>query len=156
MEVALAAAPARAADFVELTKPRITFLVLVTTAVGYALGVGNAFHPGVFLSLLVGTALVSGGASALNQWAERDADALMARTLTRPLPSGRLAPADALAFGLSISIVGLALLAGAVNGLAALLAAVTLDDLRPRVHAVEAGDLALHRSWERCRAPSRP
>ncbi len=126
MEVALAAAPARAADFVELTKPRITFLVLVTTAVGYALGVGSAFHPGVFLSLLVGTALVSGGASALNQWAERDADALMARTVTRPLPSGRLAPADALAFGLSISIVGLALLAGAVNGLAALLAAVTL------------------------------
>lgn len=126
MEVALAAAPARAADFVELTKPRITFLVLVTTAVGYALGVGSAFHPGVFVSLLVGTALVSGGASALNQWAERDADALMARTVTRPLPSGRLAPADALAFGLSISIVGLALLAGAVNGLAALLAAVTL------------------------------
>jgi protoheme IX farnesyltransferase len=126
VEVALAAAPARAADFVELTKPRITFLVLVTTAVGYALGVGSAFHPGVFLSLLVGTALVSGGASALNQWAERDADALMARTVTRPLPSGRLAPADALAFGLSISIVGLALLAGAVNGLAALLAAVTL------------------------------
>ena len=126
MEVALAAAPARAADFVELTKPRITFLVLVTTAVGYALGVGSAFHPGVFVSLLVGTALVSGGASALNQWAERDADALMARTVTRPLPSGRLAPADALAFGLSISVVGLALLAGAVNGLAALLAAVTL------------------------------
>ena len=126
MEVALAAAPARAADFVELTKPRITFLVLVTTAVGYALGVGSAFHPGVFVSLLVGTALVSGGASALNQWAEHDADALMARTVTRPLPSGRLAPADALAFGLSISIVGLALLAGAVNGLAAFLAAVTL------------------------------
>ena len=99
MEVALAAAPARAADFVELTKPRITFLVLVTTAVGYALGVGSAFHPGVFLSLLVGTALVSSGASTLNQWAERDADARMVRTATRPLPSGRLAPADALAFG---------------------------------------------------------
>ena len=126
MEVALAAAPARAADFVELTKPRITFLVLVTAAVGYALGVGNSFHPGVFLSLLVGTALVSGGASALNQWMERDADALMARTASRPLPSGRLSPADALAFGLSISVVGLALLAGAVNGLTALLAAVTL------------------------------
>ena len=58
VDTALAAAPARAADFVELTKPRITFLVLVTTAVGYALGVGSAFHPGVFLSLC-GTALVS-------------------------------------------------------------------------------------------------
>jgi protoheme IX farnesyltransferase len=128
MQVAetVAVSPARAGDFVELTKPRITFLVLVTTTVGYALGVGNAFHPGVFLSLLVGTALVAGGASALNQWAERDADARMARTASRPLPSGRLAPPDALAFGLSISAVGLALLGGAVNGLTALLAAITL------------------------------
>ena len=126
MEVVLAAAPARAADFVELTKPRITFLVLVTTAVGYALGAGNAFQAGVFLALLVGTALVSGGASALNQWAERDADALMTRTASRPIPAGRLSPEDALAFGLSISAVGLALLGAAVNGLTALLAAVTL------------------------------
>lgn len=126
MEVVLAAAPARAADFVELTKPRITFLVLVTTAVGYALGAGHGFQAGVFAALLVGTALVSGGASALNQWAERDADALMTRTASRPIPSGRLTPADALAFGLSISAIGLALLGAAVNGLTALLAAVTL------------------------------
>lgn len=126
VETAIATAPARVADFVELTKPRITFLVLVTTAVGYALGVGPSFHPEVFLSLLVGTAFVSGGASALNQWAERDADARMARTCSRPLPSGRLAPTDALAFGLTISAVGLALIAGAVNGLTALLAAVSL------------------------------
>jgi heme o synthase len=126
MEVVLAAAPARAADFVELTKPRITFLVLVTTAVGYALGAGHGFQAGVFVALLVGTALVSGGASALNQWAERDADALMTRTASRPIPSGRLSPADALAFGVSISAIGLALLGAAVNGLTALLAAVTL------------------------------
>jgi protoheme IX farnesyltransferase len=126
MEVVLAAAPARAADFVELTKPRITFLVLVTTAVGYALGAGHGFQVGVFVALLVGTALVSGGASALNQWAERDADALMTRTASRPIPSGRLSPADGFAFGLSISAIGLALLGAAVNGLTALLAAVTL------------------------------
>jgi protoheme IX farnesyltransferase len=126
MEVVLAAAPARAADFVELTKPRITFLVLVTTAVGYALGAGQGFQAGFFVALLVGTALVSGGASALNQWAERDADALMTRTASRPIPSGRLTPADALAFGLSISAIGLVLLGAAVNGLTALLAAVTL------------------------------
>ncbi|HEX9303532.1 MAG TPA: heme o synthase [Thermoanaerobaculia bacterium] len=126
MEVVLAAAPVRIADFVELTKPRITFLVLVTTAVGYALGVGPSFRPGVFLSLLVGTAFVSGGAAALNQWAERDADARMARTRSRPLPSGRLAPTDALAFGLAISAVGIALLGGAVNGLTAFLAAISL------------------------------
>ncbi len=126
MEVVLAAAPVCIADFVELTKPRITFLVLVTTAVGYALGVGPSFRPGVFLSLLVGTAFVSGGAAALNQWAERDADARMARTRSRPLPSGRLAPTDALAFGLAISAVGIALLGGAVNGLTAFLAAISL------------------------------
>ena len=127
MEVAaLASAPARASDFVLLTKPRITFLVLVTTAVGYALGVGTSFQPGVFVALLVGTALVSGGASALNQWAERDADALMLRTRSRPLPAGRLVPSDAFAFGIAISFVGLVLLASAVNALTALLAAASL------------------------------
>ena len=118
---------ARVADFVELTKPRITFLVLVTTAVGYALGVGPSFHPAVFVALLVGTAFASGGASALNQWAERDADARMIRTASRPLPSGRLAPADALVFGLAISIVGIVILAGAVNWLAAALALATVS-----------------------------
>ncbi|HLN81114.1 MAG TPA: UbiA family prenyltransferase, partial [Thermoanaerobaculia bacterium] len=117
MEVVLEAVPTRVTDYVELTKPRITFLVLVTTAVGYALGAATSFHPGVFIALLAGTALVSGGASALNQWAERDADARMTRTASRPLPTGRLAPADALAFGLAISTVGLVFLAGAVNWL---------------------------------------
>lgn len=126
VDAAVAAAPARAADFVQLTKPRITFLVLVTTAVGYAIGVGPIFQPAVFFALLVGTALVSGGASALNQWAERDADSRMLRTRSRPLPSGRLAPADAFAFGIAISVVGLVLLASAVNGLTALLAAASL------------------------------
>lgn len=125
-ETALVAPATRLADFVELTKPRITFLVLVTTAVGYALGVGPSFQPAVFLALLVGTALVSGGASALNQWAERDADARMTRTASRPLPSGRLAPSDALAFGAAISAVGLALLAGAVGALTAALALASL------------------------------
>lgn len=128
MQVAetLVVSPARAADFVSLTKPRITFLVLVTTAVGYALGVGAHFQPTVFFALLVGTALVSGGASALNQWAERDADARMVRTRSRPLPAGRLEPADAFAFGIAISVVGLVLLASAVNALTALLAAASL------------------------------
>ena len=124
---ALTVPAARVPDFVELTKPRITFLVLVTTAVGYALGVGASFHPAVFVALLVGTALVSGGASALNQWAERDADARMTRTASRPLPSGRLAPADALVFGLAISALGLVVLAGAVNRLSATLALVSIS-----------------------------
>jgi protoheme IX farnesyltransferase len=124
---AIVSAPARVTDYVELTKPRITFLVLVTTAVGYTLGASPGFHPGVFIALLLGTALVSGGASALNQWAERDADARMNRTASRPLPTGRLAPADALAFGLALSAIGLMLLAGAVNWLTALLALGSLS-----------------------------
>jgi protoheme IX farnesyltransferase len=127
IDTAIVAPQARVTDYVELTKPRITFLVLVTTAVGYALGAATSFHPGVFLALLAGTALVSGGASALNQWAERDADARMARTASRPLPTGRLAPADALVFGLAISAIGLVLLAGAVNWLTALLALGSLS-----------------------------
>jgi heme o synthase len=121
----LASAPSRAADFVELCKPRITFLVVVTAAVGYALG-APAFQAGVFLAVLCGTALVAGGASALNQYAEREADARMLRTRCRPLPAGRVTPAEALSFGLAISGAGLAVLAAGTNllsfslGLAAL------------------------------------
>ncbi|HTO89035.1 MAG TPA: heme o synthase [Thermoanaerobaculia bacterium] len=125
----LASAPSRAADFLELAKPRITFLVVVTAAVGYALGAA-VFQPGAFLAVLFGTALVAGGASALNQHAERDFDARMLRTRGRPLPSGRLAPGEALSFGLAISSGGLAVLSLGTNwltvalGLAALVSYV--------------------------------
>jgi protoheme IX farnesyltransferase len=125
VEVALASAPSRAADYIELGKPRITLLVVLTAAVGYALGVPE-FHAGAFFCAIAGTALVAGGASALNQFAEREADARMFRTRGRPLPAGRLAPGEALSFGLAISALGLALLAAGTNvltlglGLAAL------------------------------------
>jgi len=109
----VAAAGSRAADFLELTKPRITFLVVVTAAVGYAVGAAGAFDAAAFVALVVGTALVSGGASALNQLSEREADARMERTRSRPIPSGRVVPADALTFGLAISSAGLLLLASA-------------------------------------------
>ena len=129
MEVAAStgevAATSRPADFLELTKPRITLLVLVTAAVGYAVGLPRAFDPAAFLALLAGTALVAGGASAWNQYVERAADARMQRTRTRPLPSGRVAPEEALAFALVISAVGLALLAS-LNALTAALGAVAL------------------------------
>jgi protoheme IX farnesyltransferase len=126
VEVAAVAAPrARVADFVELTKPRITMLVLVTTAVGYALGLTGPFSAAACAALLAGTALVSCGASVLNQYAERDADARMKRTERRPLPSGRVTPGDALAFGLLLSAAGLGLLAS-VNGLTYLLGAAAL------------------------------
>jgi heme o synthase len=102
----------RSAAFLELTKPRITFLVLVTAGVGYALGLqGGHFEAPAFLLMLLGTALLSGGASALNQYLEREPDSRMARTRARPLPAGRLGPAEALGFGVAISAAGLALLA---------------------------------------------
>ena len=121
MEVAaIASAPSRAADFLELSKPRITSLVVVTAAVGYALGAA-VFQTGVFLAVLAGTALVAGGASVLNQYAERDFDARMLRTRHRPLPAGRLQPAEALAFGLALSAAGLTLLGAGTNALTAAL-----------------------------------
>jgi protoheme IX farnesyltransferase len=103
----------RAADFLELTKPRITFLVLVTAAVGYALGLRGGFEPSVFLLMLGGTALLSAGAAVLNQYLERETDSRMERTRHRPLPSGRLDASEARTFGLVLSAAGLALLAGA-------------------------------------------
>lgn len=109
----LAASPARSADYVELTKPRITLLVLITAAVGYLLATPR-FDATTFVLLCVGTLLVAGAASALNQYLERETDALMTRTRNRPIPSGRVRPVDALFFGLVASLAGLALLA-AVN-----------------------------------------
>jgi heme o synthase len=110
--IAAAVAPSRAADFVELTKPRITALVLVTAAVGYAVGVTGPFETPRFLLFLFGTALLCAGASALNQYAERGPDAKMLRTHRRPIPAGRLRPEEALRFGLALCVTGLAALAG--------------------------------------------
>jgi hypothetical protein len=121
----LAASPSRLGVFLELTKPRITALVLVTAAVGYAVGAGRGLDPLAFIALLAGTAMVAGGASALNQYSEREADARMERTRRRPLPSGRVAPAEALAFGLAVSIGGMIVLA-TINPLTALLGAIAL------------------------------
>ena len=122
---ALTASPARAGAFLELTKPRITTLVLVTAAVGYGVGAGRGLDPAAFLALLAGTAMVAGGASALNQYSERETDARMERTRRRPLPSGRVAPGEALAFGLAASLAGLVLLA-TINALTALLGTAAL------------------------------
>ena len=117
---ALTASPTRVGDFLELTKPRITTLVVVTAGVGYAVGAPRGLEPAAFVALLIGTALVAGGASALNQYWEREADARMERTRLRPLPAGRVTPVEALAFGLAVAGAGLVLLA-TINGLTALL-----------------------------------
>jgi len=121
----LAAAPSRAADFAELTKPRITSLVLVTAAVGYAVGTAGGFSVVRFLVFMAGTALLCAGASALNQFSERDTDARMVRTSRRPLPAGRMRPEEALVFGLALSGAGLALLVF-INPLTLLLGAISL------------------------------
>lgn len=105
-------ARARAADYLELAKVRITSLVVITAAVGYAVAPG-AFDASVFVALVVGTALVSGGASALNQVWEREADGLMDRTKHRPIPAGRISATDARTFGLALCGAGLVLLLAA-------------------------------------------
>src|SRR5215510_4416578 len=105
-ELEITGRKARVADFVELTKPRITLLVLITTLVGFYMA-SRTLPLSVLLHTLVGTALVAGGASALNQYVERDLDARMVRTRNRPLPDGRLLPADALIFASVISFAGI-------------------------------------------------
>ncbi len=118
-------APSRAADLAELAKPRITSLVLVTAAVGFAVGGRASFDSLAFLVFMAGTALLCGGASALNQYMERETDALMERTRRRPIPAGRLRPEEALLFGLGLSAAGLVTLAF-VNALTLALGAASL------------------------------
>ena len=107
------------ADLVALTKPRVVLMVLVTTAVGYYVGLDRAPDWVRMLNLLTGTALAAGGTLALNQYWEHEVDARMARTSPRPLPQERLRPLEALIFGAAISAIGIAALAVLVNALAA-------------------------------------
>jgi len=113
--------------YLELTKPRVTSLVLVTTLAGFYLGSERGgIDWWVLLHALLGTALVAAGTSALNMYVEREADGKMLRTRLRPLPTGRLSPRRALLFAVAISWLGLTELLAFVNPLTALLAAVTL------------------------------
>ncbi len=113
-------------DYLSLTKPRVTFMVLLTMLFGFYLGARGEMDAMLLFFALAGTALVAGGTSAFNQYLERDLDAKMLRTRNRPLPAGRISPRRALAFSATISITGLLLLAWQVNALTALLAALTL------------------------------
>jgi protoheme IX farnesyltransferase len=125
-ELSIAHLSARASDFLELTKPRITLLVLITTMVGFYLASPGALDGLLLLHTIVGTGLVAGGASALNQYLERDLDARMVRTRNRPIPDGRLLPGEALTFSTLIAVVGISYLAVFVNPLTSLLGALTL------------------------------
>jgi protoheme IX farnesyltransferase len=116
----------RLADYVELAKPRVAVLVLFTVGAGVLLAGGSDFQLLVLLHTVLGTALVATGASALNQWLERDSDALMRRTEKRPLPSGRLQAAEVFVFGVAFGLGGVLYLALTLSHmLAAAIAAVT-------------------------------
>src|SRR5689334_15294882 len=95
---------ARAADFLELTKPRIAVLELVTVAMAAYTARWMVPDPSLLLCLLVGTTFVAAGASALNQWLETAYDARMPRTADRPLPAGRITPRQALVFGVGTTV----------------------------------------------------
>ncbi len=125
-EALLSLVARRAALYLSLTKPRLVLMVLVTVAVGFLLGARGSAHPTILIATLAGTAMVAGGAGALNQWLERSRDRLMRRTVNRALPSGKLTPAEALAFGGSLACLGMLLLLLLVNGPAAAVALLTL------------------------------
>jgi heme o synthase len=117
-------------DYISLTKPRITWLILMSTGVGYFFGLRGAslwqINWWTLLHTVVGTGLIASGTAALNQWYEREADAKMRRTSGRPIPSGRLAAGRALAFGIALAIAGFAELALFVNLLSGVLGVATL------------------------------
>jgi len=116
--------------YIELTKPRITWLILMSTAVGYFFGMKHAWRGLadwlLMLNTLVGTGLIASGTAALNQWYERHADGLMRRTAGRPIPSGRLTANRALWFGIGLVLAGFTELVFGVNPLTGILGALTM------------------------------
>ena len=102
-------------DFIALTKPGLVIMLVLTTCVGFYLGSDGPVDWLRLLHTLAGTALAAGGTLALNQFMERDRDAMMRRTRKRPLPAGKLRPAQALGFGAAITVAGLLYLALVVN-----------------------------------------
>ncbi len=114
-------------NYIELTKPSITWLILMSTAIGYLVGLhGQPWHWLVLAHTLLGTGLLASGTATLNEWYEREADARMKRTRMRPIPSGRISPSRALAFGILLSVAGFLDLVLAVNLVAALWGLATL------------------------------
>jgi len=112
-------------DYVALMKPRVMSLVVFTAFVGLLIAPGR-LHPVIGLTALLCIAVGAGAAGALNMWYDADIDALMARTAARPIPAGRLAPGEALAFGLTLAVGSVVVLGLLVNPIAALLLAFTI------------------------------
>lgn len=122
---ALAQPYTRAWAYVALTKPDVTFLILITTAAGYYMGARGPLDYWHMAQAVLGTALIGAGTSALNHYAERVADALMRRTANRPLPLGILQPREALVFGVALAAAGAAYLTATSGWLAAALGVAT-------------------------------
>lgn len=116
---------ARLTDYIELTKPRLSLLAIITALLGYF-----AANPlkdwTVFLSLTIGTSLAAAGAAVLNQWLERDADKMMKRTQDRPLPRGVIQPGTALSLGIILSVAGVVILFLGTNPITASLGLATV------------------------------
>ena len=115
----------RVNGYYELTKPRLSFMSVLTAIIGY-LAADPSRDLIVLSSLIIGTSLAAGGAAVLNQWLEREADAKMERTKDRPIPSGQIIPFNALMFGLGLSIFGSYFLYAGANPLSGLLTAITV------------------------------
>lgn len=118
--------PPQLRDYVALTKPRITWLILMSTAIGCLFGTRPGFGWLALFHTLAGTGLLASGTAALNQWYEWDADSLMRRTRNRPIPGGRMPRTHALLFGIALAIAGFLELALGVNLLSAALGLFTL------------------------------
>lgn len=111
----------RIAAYVEMTKPRIAFMLVLTSAAGFYLGTKEAFDAMLFVNAMIGIALLAFGVATLNQYIERDTDALMDRTAKRPLPTGKISPAEGLVFGILQCVVAEIYLWVLVNPLTAVL-----------------------------------
>ena len=112
-------------DYIALTKPRVTWLILMSTAIGYWFGTSHGVEWLVLLHAIIGTGLLASGTFTLNQWYEREADSRMNRTKQRPLPTGRITPVAAIVFGLILSVVGFVELYYGANPLTAWLGLFT-------------------------------
>jgi protoheme IX farnesyltransferase len=126
MSTSLVATRSRAADYLELTKPNIVGMILVTVAAGFYLGAAGSLDLALLAHTLLGSALVAGGSNALNQILERKIDARMRRTQDRPLPAGRLGVSHATLFAWGLGLSGVAYLTVLTNPTVTLLAAATL------------------------------
>jgi protoheme IX farnesyltransferase len=122
---AIGSETSRPALYLALTKPDVSFLVVMTTVAGYALGTRGPLDWMRMAHTVFGTTLIAAGTSALNHYFERDTDALMRRTASRPLPSGQLIPREAFLFGIVLIAVGTLYLALATNAFATLLGILT-------------------------------